>query len=124
MDGGTAWPTTGANTCWRAVQAQEKPRQDALEFVRANRARKRISASKKSLPKSVVGECVMVAGAQKRDELPKLASMWTRLWRVVSAGGQHVYGTEDIATGQLKDAHVARMSPRAGNSPAVTNELK
>lgn len=67
----------------------------------------------------------MVARVQKRGELLKLASMWTGLWRVVSANGQHAHGTEDfIVTGQLKDEHVARMTPCADSSLAVTTDLK
>lgn len=39
------------------------------------------------------------------------------------ADGQHVYGVEDIVTGQRKHPHVAGMSPYVDRSLAVTKEL-
>lgn len=51
-------------------------------------------------------------------------STWTEPWRVVSvADSQHVYGAEDIATGERKEVHLARMSSYADELLAVTAEL-
>lgn len=62
----------------------------------------------------------MVAWANTRGYLNKLVSTWTGPSRVVSAAGsQQVYGVEDIDTGERKEVHIARMSPRTDESLVV-----
>lgn len=110
-----AWMQSPVN---ELVQEQEQPHQYALDNIRANCIRTRTSASRGSLPTFVGGDYVMMARERKHGELPKLVGTWSRCWWVVSADGQHVYGVEDIVTGQRKDAHVARKSPYADSSLA------
>lgn len=49
-----------------------------------------LTAGGANRPAFVVDNCVMVAMARKRGELPKLVPTWTGPWRVVSVGGQQV----------------------------------
>lgn len=95
--------------------------------MRANLAKTRASAARKdTLLNLEVEEFVVVARVNKRDELNKLVSTWTGPWREVSVGSrQHVYGVEDIVTGERKEVqyvHVARTRPQADESLAVTVE--
>lgn len=77
-----------------------------------------------TLPSFGVGEYMMVARVNKRSKLNRYVSTWTSPWPVVSAtGGQHVYGVENIVTGERKEVQVARMSLYVDYSLAVTAEL-
>lgn len=58
---------------------------------------------------------------EKRNEQTKLASKWMGSWpRVFAAGIQSAYGVGDIASRESREEYLARMSPSADESLAVT----
>lgn len=83
------------------------------------------SASKGTLSSFGVEEYVVIVGrANKRGELNNLVNTWTGPWWVVSpVGSQHMYGVEDIVSGQRKEVHAAWTSPPADESLAAMVEL-
>ena len=49
----------------------------------------------------------MVARVRRPGSTPKLVSTWTGLWQNVTAE-LHMYGVQNIVTGEVKDVHVVR----------------
>ena len=49
---------------------------------------------------------------------------WTGPWRVVSTEQQHVYGVQNIVSGEVRAVHVARLRFYADAALAITAELK
>ena len=45
-------------------------------------------------------------------------------WRVLVAPRSHVYGVQNIASGEVRDVHVARMRFSADAALEITAELK
>ena len=68
-------------------------------------------------------DSVFVARFRQPGITLKLTNTRTGPWRVVSKTGGHVYGMEDIATGRLREVHIARMHPYADTSLIVTVKL-
>ena len=55
---------------------------------------------------------------------PKLLSTWTGPWRVVGADHAHVYSVQNIVSGAVHSAHVARLRFYADSQLQITAELK
>ena len=106
------------------MDAQERRREEVVDLVRKNRARMRDVKKKGVLPDFAVGDYVLVARVRQPGIRPKLINTWTGPWRVVSKTGGHAYRVKDIATGRLREVHIAQMQPYADASLTVTAELK
>ena len=61
----------------------------------------------------MVGDYVMVARVRRPDSMPKLVSTWTDSWRIVTVDKVHVYGVQNIVTGEVK--HSVRRGQRPGD---------
>ena len=55
---------------------------------------------------------------------PKLMSTWTGPWRVVRADHSHVYSVQNIVSGKVHTAHVARLCFYADADFNITAEIK
>ena len=55
---------------------------------------------------------------------PKLISTWTGPWRVVGANHSHVYSVQNIVSGKVHTAHVARLRFYADADLNITAEVK
>lgn len=91
---------------------QEQLHQNILKHVHVNRERTTISMNKGSLPTFVVGDYVMAARVHERGELKLFVSNWMGPWRMVLAGGQHVYGMEDVVGGNGRMRMFRRIARR------------
>ena len=49
---------------------------------------------------------------------------WTGPWRVLVAQRSHVYGVQNIVSGEVRDVHVARMRFHSDAALEITAELK
>ena len=92
-----------------------------LDKVQANRGKR---PQVGYLPKFAVGEYLLAAGVRRSGSTPKLLMTWTGPWRVVVAQRPHVYGVQNIVSGEIRDVHVARMRFYADAALAITAELK
>ena len=106
------------------VDAQVALHKEVLTKVQANRDRQRTAASKGALPNFAVGDYVLVARVRRSGSTPKLLMTWTGPWRVVSAEKPHVFGVQNIVSGDVRDVHVARLRFYADRELAITAELK
>ena len=61
------------------------------------------------LPKYAVGDFVLYVRVRRQDVNPMLMSTWTGPWRVVRADHSHVYSVQNIVSGKVHTAHVARL---------------
>ena len=55
---------------------------------------------------------------------PKLMATWTGPWRVVGAHHQHVFEIQNIVSGRVQTAHVARLRFYADSQLNVTADVK
>ena len=92
-----------------------------LDKVQANRGKR---PQVGYLPKFAVGEYLLAAGVRRSGSTPKLLMTWTGPWRVVVAQRPHVYGVQNIVSGEVRDVHVVRMRFYADAAIAITAELK
>ena len=67
---------------------------------------------------------VLVARVRRNGSTPKLRMTWTGPWRVVIAPRPHVYGVQNIVSGEVRDVHVARMRFYADAVLDITAEFK
>ena len=56
---------------------------------------------------------------RKPGRVPTLVQTWTRPWRAVPGGSEHVRVVEDIVTGETNEVHVVRMRPPYADSSLV-----
>eukprot|EP00903_Cladosiphon_okamuranus_P017345 g15980.t1 len=106
------------------VNAQTALHKEVLDKVESNRAKQRKAASRGQLPNFTVGDYVLVARVRRSGLTPKLASTWTGPWRVVTAQQEHVYGVQNIISGEVRDVHVARMRFYSDSELDITSDLK
>ena len=106
------------------VNAQEIFHKQVSDKVRENRERQRRAADRGVMPNFDVGDYVLVARVRKRGVTPKLVSKWTGPWRVVTAETGHLYGVENIVSGDIRDVHVARLRYYADRELGMTAQLK
>eukprot|EP00752_Nemacystus_decipiens_P007839 g7004.t1 len=106
------------------VDAQAKLHKQVATLVEKNRAKQRNAASRGQLPDFAVGDYVMVARVRRAGPTPKLAATWTGPWRVVTAEQKHVYGVQNIISGEVRDVHVARLRFYSDSALEVTSDLK
>ena len=66
----------------------------------------------------------MVARVRRPGSTPKFVSTWTGPWRIVTADKVHVYGVQNIVTGEVKDVHVVRLRFYADKDLEMTAALK
>ena len=66
----------------------------------------------------------MVARIRRRGSTPKLVSMSTDPWRIVKAVKVHVYGVQNIVTGEVEDVHEVRLRFYADKALEMTAALK
>ncbi len=86
--------------------------------------RQRSTASRGSLPDFSVGDYVLVARVRRSGSTPKLVTTWTGPWRIVTAAQQHVYGVQNIISGEVRDVHVVRIRCYADSELEITSDLK
>ena len=91
------------------VAAQSQLHKEVLDKVQANCGKQRVAASRGSLVLYFFGDYVLVARVRRSDPTPKLLMTWTGPWRVVVAQRSHVYGVQNVVSGEVRDVHVARM---------------
>ena len=106
------------------AEAQRHLHKGVLDKVQASRSKHRASARVGSLPDFVVGDYVLVARVRRRGSTPKLLMTWTGPWRIVAAERLHVYGVQNIVSGEVRDVHVARLRFYADAALEITAELK
>ena len=106
------------------VEAQANLHKEVLVKVQANRGRQRAAATKGTLPNFAAGDYVLVARVRRSGSTPKLLMTWTGPWRVVVAEHPHVYGVQNIVSGEVRDVHVARLRFYADSALAITAEVK
>ena len=92
------------------VKAQQGLHKVVEERVKKNLVRQRKPASKVQLPNFAVGDYVMGARVRRSGSTPKVVSTWRSPWRTVTADKVHVYGVQNIVTGEVKDVHVVYAS--------------
>ena len=107
-----------------AVEAQQQLHKVVEERVKKNHERQRQAASRGQLPNFAVGDYVMVARVRRPGSTPKLVSTWTDPWRIVTVDEVHVYGVQNIVTGEVKDVHMVRLRFYADKDLKMTVALK
>ena len=66
----------------------------------------------------------MYARVRKQGVTPKLLSTWTGPWRVVEANYSPVYSVQNIVSGKVHTAHVARLRFYADANLNISAEIK
>ena len=82
------------------VAAQNQLHKEVLDKVQANRGKRRVAASRGSLPIFFAGDYVLVARVRRSGSTPKLLMTWAGPWRVLVAQRSHVYGVEILCLGK------------------------
>ena len=77
--------------------------------AQAVRAAGRRRASKGTLPNFAVGDFVLMARARPPGKNSKMMFTWKGPWRVTNAPNPHIYQVQDIVSGKVTTAHVARL---------------
>ena len=104
---------------------QESFHVQVQEGVAAERARRRHgSSSGLELPNFDVGNYVLYTRVRRPGVTPKLMATWTGPWRVVGAHHPHVFEIQNIVSGRVQTAHVARLRFHADSQLNVTAEIK
>ena len=94
----------------QVVDEQERFNKDVQAAVAISRETKRKIAQGKAVShKFAVGDFVLYARSRVQGVTPKLMSTWTGPWRVVGADHSHVYSVQNIVSGKVRIAHVARL---------------
>ena len=106
------------------MEAQQRLHKVAEERVKKKRDRQRQAASRGQLPNFAMGDYVMVARVWRPGSTPKLVSTGTGTWRIVKADKMHVYGVQNIVTGEAKDVHMVRLRFYAAKYLKMTAALK
>ena len=110
----------------RRVVEQERFCKDVQAAVAVSRETKcKIAQGKAVLPEFAVGDFVLYALVRRQGVTPKLMSTWTGPWRVVGADHSHVYSVQNIVSGKVHTAHVARLRFYADDADLnITAEIK
>ena len=109
----------------QVLELQERFHVQVQERVAAERARHRDGASSGlQLPNFEVGDYVLYARVRRPGVTPKLMATWTGPWRVVGAHHPHVYEIQNIVTGRVQTAHIARLRFYADSQLNVTADVK
>ena len=107
------------------VEEQVRFCRDVQQAVVVSRENKRRRARGQAvLPKFAVGDFVLYVRVRRQGVTPKLLSTWTGPWRVVAADHAHVYSVQNIVSGKVHQAHVARLRFCADSQLQVTADLK
>ena len=106
------------------MEAQQGLYKVVEERVKKNREKQRQAASRGQLPNFATGDYLMVARVRRPGSTPKLVSTWTGPWRIVTADKAHVYGVQNIITGEANDVRVARLRFYADKDLEMTATLK
>ena len=106
------------------LDAQVALHKEMLTKVQANRDRQRTAASKGALPNFDVDDDALVGPVRRSGSTPKLLMTWTGPWRVASAEQPHVYGVQNIVSGDVRDVHVARMRFYADRELSITADTE
>ena len=75
------------------------------------------------LPKFAIGDFVLYARVRRQGVTPKLMSTWSGPWRVVGNYNHHVYSAQNIVSGKVHTAHVARPRFYADANLNITAEI-
>ena len=86
--------------------------------------KRQITQGNAVLPKFAVGDFVLYARVRRQGVIPKLMPTWTGPWRVVGADHSHVYSVQNIFSGKVHPAHVARLRFNADADLNITAEMK
>ena len=105
------------------VAAQSQLHKDVSDKVQADHGKQRATKSRGNLPIFFVGNYVSVARVRHSGSAPELLVTWTGPWRVVVAQRLHVYGVQNIVSGEIRDVHVDRMRSYADVALRITAEL-
>lgn len=103
------------------VKAQTLLHNEVATKVRYNCERQREGAHSGWLLNFAVGNYVLVTRGRRQASKPKLMSTWTGTWRVVNGDKQHIYGIQNIVSGEIKEVH---MGYCADDTLELTSELK
>ena len=106
------------------IETQERFHVQVQERVTAERARRRAGSRGVEMPNFEVGDYVLYARVRRPGITPKLMATWTGPWRVVGAHRAHVYEIQNIVTGKVQTAHVARLRFYADSQLNVTADVK
>ena len=113
------------NKVRNVVEEQVRFCKQVQEAVEVSRETKRkLAQGQAVLPKFAVGDFVLYARVRRQGVTPKLLSTWTGPWRVVGADHAHVYSVQNIVSGAVHSAHVARLRFYADSQLEITAELK
>ncbi|CAN0312796.1 unnamed protein product [Scytosiphon promiscuus] len=92
------------------LELQEQFHVQVQERVAAERERRRRKSSEGlELPKFEVRDYVLYARVRRPGVTPKLMATWTGPWRVVGAHHPHVFEIQNVVSGRVHTAHVARL---------------
>ena len=106
------------------VDTQEELLAGVLQDVDADRLHHRARGSRgKTLPRFTVGDNVLVTRVSKQGKHRTLMSTWTGPWRVANDDREHVYAVLHLATGELRDVHVAKKRFHADGQLEIRGEL-
>ena len=98
-----------------------------LTFVKVYRRPIRLpdqSSAGLELPTFEVGDYVLYARVRRPGVTPKLMATWTGPWRVVGAHHPHLFEIQNIVSGRVHTAHVARLRFYADSQLNVTADVK
>ena len=106
------------------VEAQQRLPKVVGEPVKKKLDRQMQAASRGQLPNFAMGDYVMVARVWRPGSTSKLVSTWAGPWRIVTANRMHVYGVQNIVTGEAKSVHVVHLRFYADKYLKMTAALK
>ena len=96
-----------------------------MERVAAERERRRKESSAGlELPNFEVGDYVLYTRVRRPGVTPKLMATWTGPWRVVGTHHLHLFEIQNIVSGRLHTAYVARLRFCAASQLNVTAVVK
>ena len=99
------------------VQVQERV---AAELERRHKE----SSAGLELPNFEAGDYVLYARVCRPSVTPKLVATWTGPWRVVGAQHPHLFEIQNVVSGRVHTAHVARLRFYADSQLNVTADVK
>jgi len=107
------------------LELQQQFHVQVQERVAAERERRRKESSAGlELPNFEVGDYVLYARVRRPGVTPKLMATWTGPWRVVGAHHPHLFEIQNIVSGRVHTAHVARLRFYADSQLNVTADVK
>lgn len=108
------------------VDGQQEMHKQVQDTIKQNREKQRGHAinSRGELPFLAVGDYLLRVWVRRSGSTSKLMVTWTGPWKEVETKGGHVYGVQNITSGEVHGVNVARLRFYSDSELEITSELK